>query len=102
VAGDPSPQAGDPTSAGRTIDLDALDLGHMARYARTATFAPNWWAVLLTDASVGLVVVILGVLVASLWIGWLGWIVILLGVLYMLMVGRRFLQWRWLRSKADL
>lgn len=85
-----------------TIDLEALDLGHMARYARTATFAPNWWAVLLADGSVGLAVAIVGILIATLWIGWLGLILIIVGVIYLLLVGRRFLQWRWLRQQAGL
>ncbi len=39
------------------IDLEALDVGPMLRHARTATFAPNWKAVLLADATVGLAII---------------------------------------------
>lgn len=83
------------------IDLEALGLSHMARHARAATFAPNWLAVLAADALVGLVMLAIGV-AALVWIGWLGWFVVAAGLLYVLMVARRALQWRWLRRQAGL
>ena len=83
------------------IDLEALGLAHLAKGARTATFAPNWKSVIAADGFVGLVIVALGLLV-SLWISWLGWIVIGLGIVYVALVVRRFLQWRWLRGQAGL
>lgn len=83
------------------IDLDAYDLGHMARYARTATFAPNWKAVLAADAAVGLVIVLIG-LAGVIWVHWLGWFVVAAGVIYTLAVGRRALQWRWLRQQVGM
>ena len=91
-------------NAGEThdsIDLEALGVGPMLRHARTATFAPNWKFVLLVDASVGVVLLLLGV-VATLWIAWLGWTMAFAGVIYIFLVVRRALQWRWLRNKAGL
>ena len=83
------------------IDLEALDLGPMLRHARTATFAPNWRAVLAADALVGLVICVVGVLLAQ-WSGWAGWPVVAVGAIYLFLVMRRFLQWRWLRERAGL
>lgn len=83
------------------IDLEALDLGHMARHARTATFAPNWKSVLAADGSVGLVILALG-FGAVAWLGWPGWFLVVAGLVYVLLVGRRALQWRWLRAQAGL
>ena len=83
------------------IDLEAYDLGHMARYARNATFAPNWKSVLAADASVGLVMILLGLAVV-IWVHWVGWFGVALGVMYALAVVRRALQWRWLRQQVGL
>jgi len=88
----------DPTEP---IDLEALDIGPMLRHARTATFAPNWKTVLVADAAVGLVIVVLGVLLAD-WIMWVGLPVIAVGIVYVFLVVRRALQWRWLRNRAGL
>ncbi len=84
-----------------SIDLEALELGEMARYARTATFASNWKSILATDASIGVVLLAAGVAIV-IWFGWLGWIPIALGAMYVGLVGRRFLQWRWIRQQAGL
>jgi hypothetical protein len=84
-----------------TIDLESLDLGEMKRYARTATFASNWKSILATDASLGVVLVLIGVAIVV-WLGWAGWIAIALGLMYVGLVGRRFLQWRWIRQQAGL
>ena len=83
------------------VDIEALDLGPMARHARKATFAINWKSVLAADAFVGVVIAAVGYGISR-WIGWLGGLIIAAGIIYILMVGRRFLQWRWLRSKAGL
>jgi hypothetical protein len=84
-----------------TIDLESLDLGEMASYARTATFASNWKTILATDGSLGLAVFLAG-LALVIWVGWVGWILVVLGLIYMGLVVRRFLQWRWIRRKAGL
>ncbi len=84
-----------------TIDLESLDLGDMKRHARTATFAPNWKSVLATDGSIGLVVLVAGLALAY-WAGWAGWILVALGAIYVGLVVRRFLQWRWIRQQAGL
>lgn len=84
-----------------SIDLESLDLGEMASYARTATFASNWKSILATDGSIGLVVLLVGMAVV-IWVGWPGWILVVLGLVYMGLVFRRFLQWRWIRRKAGL
>lgn len=83
------------------IDLEALGLSHMARHARAATFAPNWVAVLAADAFIGLVALAIGLAVA-LRLSWIGWIGVAVGVIYVAMVVRRGLQWRWLRQQAGL
>ena len=83
------------------IDLESLDLGPMARYATAATFATNWKSVLATDASLGLALLLIGVAIV-IWLGWAGWILVALGVVYIGLVGRRFLQWRWIRRQAGL
>ena len=46
------------------VDLAAHGLEHMAKHARTATFAPNWKQVLAVDAMVGLAMVALGAVIA--------------------------------------
>ncbi len=83
------------------VDIEALDLGAMGRHARKATFAVNWKSVLAADAFVGVLIAAIGYAI-SLWVGWLGWLIIAAGVIYILLVGRRFLQWRWLRNQAGL
>lgn len=83
------------------IDLESLDLGPMARHARPATFAANWKSIIATDASVGLAVLLIGIAIVV-WLGWGGWILVALGVVYLGLVGRRFLQWRWIRRQVGL
>jgi len=83
------------------IDLEALELGHMARHARTATFAPNWKSVLAADALVGFMILTIGI-ATQFWISILGWLLIGVGGVYLFLVVRRSLQWRWLRQQAGL
>lgn len=84
-----------------TIDLESLDLGEMAAHARTATFASNWKSILAVDGSIGLAVLVAGVAIV-IWAGWAGWFLIALGLAYVGLVFRRFLQWRWIRRQAGL
>lgn len=72
------------------------------RKVSAAAFAPNWKTVLAVDAGVGLCIVLIGVAVTLWVVAWLGSPVIGLGVLYVLLVGRRALQWRYLRREAGL
>ena len=76
----------------------------MAKHGKVpdAVYAVNWWQVLLADASLGIVAVLVGVAIWTWWLGWLGIVVVVAGVWYLLMVGRRVLQWRWLRREAGL
>lgn len=83
------------------VDIESLDLGDMARHASAATFAPNWRSILITDGSIGIVVLLAG-LALLLWVGWVGWVLIALGATYVGLVVRRFLQWRWIRQRAGL
>ena len=83
------------------IDLEALDLGPLTRHARTATFAPNWRAVLAADAFVGVIIAAIGVAIVAT-LGWYGWPLVVVGAVYIFLVVRRYLQWRWIRRKAGL
>jgi len=84
------------------VDLEAAGLGHLAGRVRAAALAPNWRTVLAVDALVGVVGIVVGVLVAAWWLVWPGAVIAGLGVLYVLAVGRRFLQWRWIRRQVGL
>lgn len=84
-----------------TVDLESLELGEMARHARTATFASNWKSILFADGSIGVVLALIGVAIV-IWLGWAGWFVVALGLMYVGLVVRRFLQWRWIRRQAGL
>ncbi len=72
------------------------------RKMSAAAFAPNWKTVLAVDAGVGLLIALIGVAITLWVVAWLGSPVIGLGVLYLLLVGRRALQWRYLRREAGL
>lgn len=73
----------------------------MVCHARTATFASNWRAVLAADASIGLALIAIGGLIV--WqVRWYGWLLVAVGVAYLAMVARRYLQWRWLRQQVGL
>ncbi len=85
----------------KSIDIESLDLGQLARHASPATFASNWKSILATDASLGVVLALIGVAIV-IWLGWAGWLLVALGLAYVGLVGRRFLQWRWIRRKVGL
>jgi len=70
------------------------------RVISSAVFADNWWVILLIDAMVGLAVVAIGVGLAVWWTPMAGVPVVVAGVAYVVLVGRRGLQWRWLRREA--
>lgn len=100
MAGEGTPDGGIERSS-ESIDLESLELGDLARHARTATFATNWKSILATDASLGVALLVIGVAIV-IWLGWAGWILVALGAIYVGLVGRRFLQWRWIRQQAGL
>jgi len=82
------------------IDLEALGLDHLRGHARTATFAPNWKSVLAADAAVGMVLAACGV-VGLRWSAF-SWLLVAAGLVYIALVVRRGLQWRWFRQQAGL
>jgi len=88
--------------ADRSDDFDArlAELGPMGKRATAATFAPNWKTVLAVDALMGVLVVVFG-LVLSRWY-WVGWVFVPVGLIYVFLVLRRFLQWRWLREQMGV
>jgi len=63
-----------------------------------AALAANWWKVLLVDAGLGLLVVVLGVLSIVAWSEIVGWILVLLGGLYLLALVGRYRAWRMQRD----
>jgi hypothetical protein len=67
-----------------------------------AALAPNWRRVLLVDAGMGLVVLALGVLSVVAWNQIVGWILVLLGVLYLFAVTGRYRTWKAHRTEAGL
>ena len=79
---------------------DERRLDPHGRVVPRAALAANWWVILLADAAVGLVVVAVGAALAAWWIAWVGVLVMVAGLLYVLLVVRRGLQWRWLRREA--
>ena len=65
-----------------------------------AAYARNWWSILLIDAGLGVVAAAFGV---WRWIAGspvLGGALVAAGVVYVVMVGRRFLRWRELRRSG--
>jgi hypothetical protein len=72
------------------------------KWANPAIYASNWKSVIVIDAMLGLGITWAGFLMMLFWNVLLGAFVGALGLTYMVAVGRRFLQWRWLRGKAGL
>ena len=62
-----------------------------------AAYARNWWSILLVDAGLGIAAAAFGLwrLVAGSVL--LGGALVATGVVYVALVGRRFLRWRTLR-----
>jgi protein-S-isoprenylcysteine O-methyltransferase Ste14 len=65
-----------------------------------AAMAANWWRVLLVDALVGVVVLALGVLSLARWNAIVGWILVLLGILYLFAIIGRFRTWKAHRAES--
>lgn len=72
------------------------------KWASPAIYASNWKTIIITDAMLGLTVAWVGFLMMLFWNVLVGAFVGALGLTYMVAVGRRFLQWRWLRRRAGL
>ena len=70
------------------------------KYANPAIYASNWKSILVVDSMIGLFVFWVGVLMILFWSLVIGAFVGALGLTYVVAVGRRFLQWRWLRRQA--
>ena len=72
-----------------------------SRLADSTAYATNWWVVLAIDGAVGAAVVMAGVVLLA--IGHpLAVVLVLIGIAYLVLVGRRYLRWRRLRSSAGL
>jgi uncharacterized membrane protein HdeD (DUF308 family) len=70
--------------------------------ASGAVMAPNWRRVLLVDALVGLVVLGLGIASLAAWNKVVGWILVVLGVVYVFAVIGRYRTWKAHREAAGL
>jgi hypothetical protein len=64
--------------------------------------ASNWKTVLAVDALLGFGVLVLGLVLMVVWNVIVGAFVASGALVYVLLVGRRALQWRWLRREAGL
>lgn len=92
------PESGDePAEEEPTDDAPFEPTG---KYANPAIYASNWKSILIIDAMLGLLVFWAGFLMILFWNVLLGAFVGALGLTYMVAVGRRYLQWRWLRREA--
>ena len=67
-----------------------------------AALAVNWWRVLLVDGLVGVIVLGLGVLSLVAWNAVVGWILVLLGILYSFAIIGRFRAWKAHRGQSGL
>jgi hypothetical protein len=72
------------------------------KWANPAIYARNWRTILFVDALIGLAIFAVGVVLVVVWNVVGGSFVGALGLTYLVLVGRRFLQWRWLRRRAGL
>ncbi len=85
-----------------TPDPDDVPRGPTGRKISPAVFASNWRTILAVDALAGVIVALIGVALLV-WVSpWLGWPAIIVGAVYVAFVGRRALQWRFLRHQAGL
>lgn len=81
---------------------DAEPFEPTGKWANPAIYASNWRRILLVDAGIGVVILVVGVALMVRWNLLVGSFVAALGLTYLTAVGRRFLQWRWLRRRAGL
>lgn len=64
-----------------------------------AAAAPNWRSIILIDAGLGAALVVIGAVLAVIWMPWLGAVVAAVGVVYTALVVRRGLSWhRWRKA----
>jgi hypothetical protein len=73
----------------------------MPRLPDATAYAVNWWLILLVDAAVGVVAVVVGAVLIAFGHP-LAVIVALIGIGYLVLVGRRALRWRRLRIASGL
>jgi hypothetical protein len=90
----------DETDAGASDESG--DFEPTGRWANPAIYASNWKSILVIDAMLGVLVAWVGFLMILFWNLLIGAFVGAVGLTYMVAVGRRFLQWRWLRREAGL
>jgi hypothetical protein len=64
--------------------------------------ARNWKTILAVDAACGFGVFVVGLVLMGVWNLYAGAFVASAALVYILLVGRRALQWRWLRRQAGL
>ena len=81
---------------------DGPEDGPDRRPGPRAAYAVNWTIVLAVDASMGLAVVVAGLVALIVWNFYVGAFLMLVGCLYVAMVVRRGDQWRRLRRDAGL
>jgi hypothetical protein len=62
-----------------------------------AAYASNWWRILLVDASIGVAIAAVGVVLALTWTP-LAWALVPLGAYYEYLVLKRVARWRALRG----
>jgi hypothetical protein len=90
----PPPDEGD--------DRDDEPFVPTGKWANPAIYASNWRSILIIDSMIGLAIAWAGFLMILFWNWFIGTFVGALGLTYMVAVGRRYLQWRWLRRRVGL
>lgn len=74
----------------------------MVKLDDSTAYAVNWLTVLAVDALVGVLVAAIGVWLLTRGTAVLGVVLLVAGLVYVALVGRRFLRWRRLRAEAGL
>ena len=83
-------------------ELDSLAAEAVARPGHPAAYASNWWQVLLVDASMGVVVLVGGIVAMFVWNVWIGAAIGALGAAYVCAVALRYQRWKATREDAGL
>lgn len=96
----PQDPAGDQPAGDLPADDEPFE--PTGKWANPAIYASNWRSILIIDSIVGLCIFMAGVMVMMFWNLLVGSFIGALGLTYIVAVGRRFLQWRWLRRRAGL
>lgn len=100
MSGEPHPEPVEPEEG--EPELDSLAAEAVERPGHPAAYASNWKQILAVDASMGLVVLVAGVVVMALWSVWIGAAVGAAGVAYAYAVWLRYRRWRATRVEAGL